>query len=73
MLYLYIAVGDHSINSVLVNEEGIAQRPVYFVSKVLQGLEVRYSKIEKTALAVMTTARKLRPCFLSHLIKVHKL
>lgn len=68
-LYLYIIVGEHSISSVLVKKEGIAQIPVYFVSKVLQGLETRYTKIEKAVQAVMTTSRKLRAYFLSHLIK----
>lgn len=34
-LYLYRAVAAHSNSSVLVKEEGVAQRPVYFVSKVL--------------------------------------
>lgn len=35
-LYLYIAVGEHSIISVLVKKEGVAQRSVYIVSKELQ-------------------------------------
>lgn len=69
-LYLYIAVGEHSISSVLVKEEGMIQKPIYFESNVLQGLERRYAKIQKAALAVMTTTRKLRSYFLSHLIKV---
>lgn len=53
-----------------MKEEGVVQRPVYIVSKVLQGLEVEYSKIEKTTLTVMTTAQKIQLYFLSHLIKV---
>lgn len=48
----------------------MAQKSVYFVRKVLQGPENRYAEIEKAALAVMTTVQKLRPYFLSHLIKV---
>lgn len=54
----------------LIKKEGTAQKPVYFVSKVLQELQVRYTEIEKVALAVMTTAQKLRPYFLSQVIKL---
>lgn len=34
--YLYIVVGDNSISLVLIKEEGKAQKPFYFVNKVLQ-------------------------------------
>ncbi|XP_057808536.1 uncharacterized protein LOC131023016 [Salvia miltiorrhiza] len=70
VLYLYIAVGEESISSVLIREEGNHQRPIYFVSRVIQGPELNYSEIEKAALAVMVTARKLRPYFLSHRVVV---
>ncbi|XP_057775283.1 uncharacterized protein LOC130994259 [Salvia miltiorrhiza] len=69
-LYLYIAVGEESVSSVLIREEGSHQRPIYFVSRLIQGLELNYSEIEKAALAVMVTARKLRPYFLSHQVVV---
>ncbi|XP_057775272.1 uncharacterized protein LOC130994251 [Salvia miltiorrhiza] len=46
------------------------QKPVYFVSKIIQGAEIRYTAAEKTAYAIMITARKLRPYFLSHKIIV---
>ncbi|RDX82530.1 hypothetical protein CR513_36660, partial [Mucuna pruriens] len=48
---------------VLIQEEEGEQRPVYFTSKVLQGLEKRYQKIEKAALALVTASRRLRPYF----------
>jgi len=38
---------DRAISSVLVQEEDQIQKPMYFVSKVLQGLEVRYQALEK--------------------------
>lgn len=63
-------MGENSISSVLIKEEDEVQKPVYFVSKVLQGAEIRYSEVEKTALVIITTARKLRPYFLSHWVKV---
>ena len=36
-LRLYFAVTERAVSSVLVQEQEQAQRPIYFVSKVLQG------------------------------------
>jgi len=36
-------------------------KPIYFVSKVLQGPEVRYQAIEKVALAVVFFSTKTSP------------
>ncbi|XP_057811780.1 uncharacterized protein LOC131026016 [Salvia miltiorrhiza] len=69
-LYLYISVGVESLSSVLVREENRQQKPIYFVSKVIQGAELRYTEVEKTAYTIMITARKLRPYFLSHKVIV---
>lgn len=69
-LQLYLSVTDHAVSSVLVQDIDKAQRPVYFVSRVLQGAEVRYQRIEKLALALIITARRLRPYFQSHQIVV---
>ncbi|XP_057803385.1 uncharacterized protein LOC131018688 [Salvia miltiorrhiza] len=70
VLYLYIAVGEESVSSVLIREEGNHQRPIYFVSRIIQGPELNYMEIEKAALAVIVIARKLRPYFLSHRVVV---
>nr|KYP69397.1 Retrovirus-related Pol polyprotein from transposon 17.6 [Cajanus cajan] len=64
-LLLYVAVSDQAMSTVLVQEDG-EQRPVYFISKVFKGAEVRYNKIEKVALAILATARKLRHYFHSY-------
>ncbi|KAL0415480.1 UNVERIFIED_CONTAM: Polyprotein P3 [Sesamum latifolium] len=69
-LYLYLSVTPQWVNSVLVREEERKQLPIYYVSKVLNGAEGRYTPIEKVALALVVTARKLRPYFLSHPIGV---
>ncbi|KAL0447290.1 UNVERIFIED_CONTAM: hypothetical protein Slati_1856900 [Sesamum latifolium] len=55
-----------AISSVLVREQEKIQNPVYYVSKMLQGAEKRYRQIEKLALALVVTARKLKPYFQSH-------
>ena len=41
-LRLYFAVTKWAIISVLMQDENQAQKPIYFVRKVLQGPEVRY-------------------------------
>lgn len=69
-LYLYLAIGEQSIISVLVKEDQDDQIPVYYTSKMLQGVEARYPEIKKLGLALVTTVRKLRPYFLSHTIIV---
>ncbi|XP_057811344.1 uncharacterized protein LOC131025564 [Salvia miltiorrhiza] len=69
-LYLYISMGVESLSSVLVREKNRQQKPIYFVSKVIQGAELRYTEVEKTAYTIMITARKLRPYFLSHKVIV---
>nr|KYP52363.1 Retrovirus-related Pol polyprotein from transposon 17.6 [Cajanus cajan] len=61
-LLLYVVVSDQAMSTVLAQEDG-EQKPVYFISKVFKGPEVRYNKIEKVALAILATARKLRHYF----------
>ncbi|KAL0440085.1 UNVERIFIED_CONTAM: hypothetical protein Slati_2491500 [Sesamum latifolium] len=60
-LYLYISSTSQAVSSVLVREEDGTQTPIYYVSKVLNGAESRHPPIEKMALALVITARKLRP------------
>jgi hypothetical protein len=43
---------------------------VYFTSKALQGAEEWYPRIEKLVLALVFSARRLRPYFQAHSIKV---
>ncbi|XP_057426035.1 uncharacterized protein LOC130719423 [Lotus japonicus] len=69
-LMLYLAVTDRAVSTVLLQEEGKKQKIIYFVSHTLQGAELRYQKIEKAALAILKTARRLRPYFQSLSIKV---
>ncbi|XP_072062103.1 uncharacterized protein [Arachis hypogaea] len=46
------------------------QFPIYFTSKTLQNVELRYPSIKKLALALVFSARRLRPYFQSHIIHV---
>ncbi|KAK3007400.1 hypothetical protein RJ639_016406 [Escallonia herrerae] len=54
----------------LGREEDGVQKPIYYVTKVLQDVETRYPKIDKIALALIISARRLRPYFQSHTIVV---
>ena len=69
-LYLYIAVLQAAVSAALVRDDGRSQRPVYFVSRAFRGAKERYPRMEKLALAFMTTARKLKPYFQAHVIVV---
>jgi len=62
-LRLYFAVIEKAISSVLLQEQDQVQRAIYFVGMVLQGPEVRYQALEKAALAVVFSARRLRHYF----------
>ncbi|KAL0394566.1 UNVERIFIED_CONTAM: Pro-Pol polyprotein [Sesamum latifolium] len=70
ILYLYLSATPQAVSSVLVREEEGRKLPIYYVSKVLNGAERRYTPIEKMALALLVMARRLRPYFLSHPIGV---
>ncbi|KAK0589707.1 hypothetical protein LWI29_017611 [Acer saccharum] len=70
ILFIYLAVSNTAVSAVLVREEESVQHPVYYVSKTLLDAETRYSRLEKLALALVMAARKLRPYFQCHSIKV---
>ncbi|XP_064947540.1 uncharacterized protein LOC103974979 [Musa acuminata AAA Group] len=69
-LSLYLAASPHAVSSVLVKESSGDQLPVYYTSHVLSGPEDRYPPIEKLALALVLSARKLRPYFQAHPVEV---
>ncbi|XP_077219712.1 uncharacterized protein LOC143853900 [Tasmannia lanceolata] len=69
-LLLYLSVSPLALATVLVREEHSQQKQVYCVSKVLHDAEVRYQRVEKLAYALIMAARKLRPYFQAHTIKV---
>nr|XP_009400993.1 PREDICTED: uncharacterized protein LOC103985108 [Musa acuminata subsp. malaccensis] len=69
-LGLYLAASRHAVSSVLVKENSSDRLPVYYVSHMLSGPEGRYPPIEKLALALVLSARKLRPYFQAHPIEV---
>jgi hypothetical protein len=69
-LFLYLAVSDHAVSAVLVRELGQEQKPVFFVSKVMDETELRYLPLEKAALALLQAAKKLSHYFQSSMVTV---
>ncbi|XP_059455048.1 uncharacterized protein LOC132185270 [Corylus avellana] len=68
-LYVYLASTATTVSSVLIREDKKLQRPVYCTSRIPQGAETRYPRIEKLAFALITSARRLRPYYQAHPIK----
>lgn len=61
------------VNAMLVleRERGKGtQNPIYYLSRVLQGVKYKYPPIEKLALAVVAMAQELRPYFQTHVITI---
>ncbi|XP_028075765.1 uncharacterized protein LOC114277996 [Camellia sinensis] len=69
-LYLYLAVSQHAVSVVLVRAECIQHLPIFYVSKTLLLTDTRYLPLEKLALALMMTSRKLVHYFHAHTIVV---
>ncbi|XP_073063960.1 uncharacterized protein [Primulina eburnea] len=69
-LYVFFSATEIAVSSVLIRQKGTEQSPVYYISHVLKGAELRYAVVGKLALALVTTARRLKPYFLSHPIMV---
>nr|XP_025702844.1 uncharacterized protein LOC112803575 [Arachis hypogaea] len=70
-LYLYLSITEEAIAAALVWEnEKKEQKPIYFISKVLQDTEARYSRLEKLAFALLSASRRLRQYFQAHPITV---
>jgi len=67
-LLLYLSVSKDAISSALIQEE--EYKPIYFIGRTLHDANTRYQIIEKAALALVYTARRLRPYFQGHPIIV---
>ena len=70
VLYAYIAVAPHAVSLVLIQDDNGFQKPVYYMSKSLHEIEVRYLSLEKAILAVVHATRKLPHYFQAHTVIV---
>ncbi|KAI5338873.1 hypothetical protein L3X38_018145 [Prunus dulcis] len=69
-LFVYLAVSYSAISSALIREELGAQHSIFYTSKALLDAETRYPKLEKLILALVVSARKLRPYYQAHRVIV---
>ena len=70
-LYLYLAASEIAVSAALFKEcEDEKLRPVFFISKSMTDAETRYTHLEQAALALRTTAQKLRPYFQAYPVVV---
>ena len=65
-----MAVSEHAISVVLLRQQDRQQKPVYYVSKTLLGVESRYLPLEKLVLALVMVSRKLVHYFRAYTIHV---
>ena len=69
-ILVYLAVSEEAVSAALVQETEGEEPQVYFVSRTLHATETRYQMIEKVALALVLTARRMRPYFQNHSITI---
>lgn len=67
-LLLYITSTSRSIGALLAQEVDGVERPVYYISRVIQGAEARYSPVERHCLALVFAAQKLRHYLLAYTV-----
>ena len=70
VLFAYIAVAPHAVSLVLIWMDNGIQRPVYYVNKVLQEVELRYLPLEKAILVGVQATQKLPHYFQAHTVIV---
>ena len=70
ILFAYIVVTLHAISLVLIRVDNGIQRPIYYVSKSLNEVEVHYLPLEKAILTMVHATRKLPHYFQAHTVVV---
>ncbi|CAL2240120.1 unnamed protein product [Prunus armeniaca] len=64
--FVYLAVSNSAVSSALIRKELGAQHPIFYTSKALLNAKTSYPKLEKLILALLVSARKLRPYYQAH-------
>ena len=70
VLFTYVAIASHVVSLMLVRVDGGVQKSVYYVSKSLHKIEVRYLPLENSILAVVHAMHKLSHYFQSYTVVV---
>ena len=69
-LLLYIANTEQSLGALLAQDQGGVEKPLYYISRLMKGLELRYSIAEKVCLSLAFVVSKFNHYFLRHHIKL---
>ncbi|GKE01046.1 reverse transcriptase domain-containing protein [Tanacetum coccineum] len=69
-LMLYLSATNEVFNAMVLVERKGRHIPIHYMSRSLQGVEINHSPMEKLALALVYTARRLRRYFQGHAFKV---
>ena len=70
VLFAYIVMAPYAVSLVLIQVDSGIQRLVYYMSKSLHEVEVRYLPLENAILAVVHATRKLPHYFQAHTVVV---
>ena len=72
-IIVYITILEEAVNVALVQEVKKEEQPIYSISRVLHDAEVRYQIIEKVALTLVITSRRMWMYFQNHdiVVKTH--
>ncbi|KAK3009674.1 hypothetical protein RJ639_014022 [Escallonia herrerae] len=62
-LLLYLVVAEAAVNVVLIQGQDNKQLPIYYLRKMLQGVELHYPSTKKLAFTLLIVVQKLRPYF----------
>ena len=70
ILFAYIAVAPYAVSLVLIRVDNGVQWPVYYVSKSLHEVKMRYLPLEKAILVVVFGTCKLHHYFQAHTVVI---
>jgi len=63
MLFLYLVVSNEVVCAVLVRKISEGLKMVYYTNRDLQGVELKYPRVEKIVYALLLTAQRLKHYF----------
>ena len=68
--FFYLAISLTAVSVALIKREEKVQKPLYYVSCALCGVEERYPPIEKLAFTLVMVVHKLKSYFQAHTVIV---
>lgn len=69
-LSLYIANIEQSLGALLAQDQEGIEKPVYYISKLMKGPELRYLTTENVCLYLAFPVSKFNHCFLGHRVQL---